>query len=365
MTDKKTTGVVGAVVAITLMLGGCLIGLPLFLMGGAASASPCGPVPVSVPSPGAEGTTKWNDSQVANAAIIVAVGQEMKVPARGLVIALATAMQESTLRNLNYGDRDSVGLFQQRPSQGWGTVAQLTDPRYASGKFYTSLLKVEGWQGMRLTDAAQAVQNSGTPEAYQQWQDDANALAAAILKVGSIDELGGGAPGAPCGPGAFEPVPVGPGGWVQPVRAGVVAPWGQDRGDHRHAGVDLGAGKKTPIRAAAAGVVSTSKCNAPAWHGCDSDGYPGLGGCGWYVDVRHAGNIATRYCHMIQQPFVQVGQKVAAGEVLGLSGSSGNSSGPHLHYEVHRGVAPGQSLTFGNSVDPVAFMAGVGAPLGG
>src|SRR6185312_11817716 len=138
VTDQKTKGLIGAVVAVILLLAGCVIGLPLFLMGGAASASPCGPIPVSVPSGGGKGTTTWNESQVANAAIIVAVGQEMKVPARGLVIALATAMQESTLRNLNYGDRDSVGLFQQRPSQGWGTVAQLTDPRYAAGKFYTS-----------------------------------------------------------------------------------------------------------------------------------------------------------------------------------------------------------------------------------
>ncbi|PGH43678.1 peptidase M23 [Micromonospora sp. WMMA1996] len=365
MTDRKTSGLVAAFVAITLVLAGCVVGLPLFLMAGSVSASPCGTLPVPGPSGGGTATTEWDQSQVANAAIIVAVGQEMQVPPRGLVIALATAMQESTLRNLDYGDRDSVGLFQQRPSQGWGTVAQLTDPRYASGKFYTALLKVEGWQGMRLTDAAQAVQRSGLPEAYQKWEDDAYALAAAVLNVGSIDELGGGPPGAPCGPGAFEPVPVGPGGWVQPVRAGIVAPWGQDRGDHKHAGVDLGAPKLTPIRAVAAGVVSTSTCNAPEWHGCDTDGYPGLGGCGWYVDVRHDGDIATRYCHMVRQPFVRVGQKVAAGEVLGLSGSSGNSSGPHLHFEVHRGVAPGQSLNFGNSVDPVAFMAAVGAPLGG
>ena len=126
-------------------------------------------------------------------------------------------------------------------------------------------------------------------------------------------------------------------------RAGIVAPWGQDRGDHKHAGVDLGAPKLTPIRAVAAGVVSTSKCNAPEWHGCDTDGYPGLGGCGWYVDVRHDGNIATRYCHMVRRPDVTYGQHVDVGQPIGLVGTSGHSSGPHLHFEVHINVSCGKT----------------------
>lgn len=95
---------------------------------------------------------------------------------RGWVIAVATAMQESTLRNLPGGDRDSAGLFQQRSSQGWGTRAQLQEPRYAAGKFYTALLAVDGWQAMALADAAQAVQRSAYPGAYAKWEDDAIAL---------------------------------------------------------------------------------------------------------------------------------------------------------------------------------------------
>jgi hypothetical protein len=95
-------------------------------------------------------------------------------------VALATALQESKLRNLPFGDRDSVGLFQQRPSQGWGTVSQISDPRYAAGKFYSALLRIHGWQTMKVTDAAQAVQKSGAPSAYQKWAAEATILAHAL-----------------------------------------------------------------------------------------------------------------------------------------------------------------------------------------
>jgi hypothetical protein len=105
----------------------------------------------------------YNPEQIANAATIVAVGKRMQVPEHGLVIAIATALQESGLRNLDHGDRDSLGLFQQRPSQGWGTPTQLTDPTYAATAFYRRLLEVPGWQQMSVNQAAQAVQRSATP----------------------------------------------------------------------------------------------------------------------------------------------------------------------------------------------------------
>ncbi|MBV6695530.1 C40 family peptidase [Kitasatospora aureofaciens] len=118
--------------------------------------------------------------QIPMAQTIVATGVALKVPPRGQVIALATAMQESRLRNLSSGDRDSLGLFQQRPSQGWGTAAQLQDPVYASTAFYQALLKVSGWQDLPLTVAAQKVQLSGYPDAYAQWEPLATALQQAI-----------------------------------------------------------------------------------------------------------------------------------------------------------------------------------------
>ncbi|MVO90275.1 hypothetical protein GPA10_37390 [Streptomyces sp. p1417] len=121
--------------------------------------------------------------QVPNAQTIVGTGLSMKVPKRGQIVALATAMQESRLRNLASGDRDSLGLFQQRPSMGWGTAQQIRDPVYASERFYKALLKVHGWQQMTVTQAAQAVQASGFPDAYAQWEPLATALQSAIAKT--------------------------------------------------------------------------------------------------------------------------------------------------------------------------------------
>jgi len=115
------------------------------------------------------------DEMRQNAEIIIRVGREMGVSDYGIVIALATAAQESTLRNLDWGDRDSVGLFQQRPSQGWGTVEELTDPVHASLLFYGALLNVSGWESMAVTEAAQAVQISAYPDAYAKWEASARA----------------------------------------------------------------------------------------------------------------------------------------------------------------------------------------------
>lgn len=120
----------------------------------------------------------WSAARIRNAATITNVARTRGLAPRAAVIAVATAMQESSLDNLDNGDRDSVGLFQQRPSQGWGTVAQLTDPVYASGKFYDALVKVADWQTRPLTKVAQAVQRSGTPDAYAKWEQDAGALVA-------------------------------------------------------------------------------------------------------------------------------------------------------------------------------------------
>jgi hypothetical protein len=94
-----------------------------------------------------------------------------------VTVALATALQESKLRNLDYGDRDSLGLFQQRPSQGWGTAAQVQDPVHAARAFYTHLRRIPGWQALPVTVAAQRVQHSGAPSAYAQWEPAARQLA--------------------------------------------------------------------------------------------------------------------------------------------------------------------------------------------
>lgn len=123
--------------------------------------------------------------QARNASVIAAVGVRRQLPARAVSIALATAFQESKLRNLDHGDRDSLGIFQQRPSQGWGTKAEVRDPYYASNAFYEVLAKIDGFQTMRITEAAQKVQRSGYPEAYEPHAADARALASALTGYSS------------------------------------------------------------------------------------------------------------------------------------------------------------------------------------
>ena len=118
--------------------------------------------------------------QAENAALIAAISVQRGMPARAATIALATAYQESKLRNIEHGDRDSLGLFQQRPSQGWGTPEQVLDPYYSTNAFYDGLLRIDGYADLRVTEAAQAVQRSGFPEAYAEHEADARVLASAL-----------------------------------------------------------------------------------------------------------------------------------------------------------------------------------------
>lgn len=140
-----------------------------------------------------DGSADMTVEQADNAATIAAVGVAQGMPDHGAVsrvrgkelvdavtIALATAMQESGLRNLTGGDRDSAGLFQQRPSQGWGTYAQVTDPVHAAVAFYDKLRSEPDWTTLTVTEAAQLVQRSAAPQAYARWEPRARAIAAAL-----------------------------------------------------------------------------------------------------------------------------------------------------------------------------------------
>jgi hypothetical protein len=126
---------------------------------------------------GAQSSISLGKEETDNAKAIVDTAKKLGMGERGAVIAVATSMQESKLQNLGHlgdlNDHDSLGLFQQRPSSGWGTSEQITDPTYASTSFLNSLKQVDGWQDMPLSDAAQAVQVSAFPAAYAQWEDQA------------------------------------------------------------------------------------------------------------------------------------------------------------------------------------------------
>jgi hypothetical protein len=128
---------------------------------------------------------------LTNANTIIQVGTNLGVPAEGHAIALATALVESNLVNVRHGDRDSLGLFQQRPSQGWGTPEQILDPVYSSTKFYERLVKVRDWQKRDPGEVAQAVQISAFPDRYGQRMTDARSIQAGILKDGSCKPAGG------------------------------------------------------------------------------------------------------------------------------------------------------------------------------
>ena len=151
-------------------------GRTLVVPGAAAAA----PAPASVPG----AVTLLDAEMETNARVIVSVGRKLGVSDYGIVIALAAAMQESSLRNINYGHLDSVGLFQQRPSSGWGTVAQLTNAEHAAKLFYggpsnpnkgvtRGLLDISGWSSLTVTQAAQKVQISAFPDAYAKWETSA------------------------------------------------------------------------------------------------------------------------------------------------------------------------------------------------
>jgi cell wall-associated NlpC family hydrolase len=142
----------------------------------AAPVTACGTSPVQAGKT-VDGVT-LDPGQLSDARVIYDVSATLGLPHRAAVIAEATAMQESRLINLPYGTDDSLGLFQQRPSQGWGTPAQIMQPVYASTRFYQTLVNVPGWQSLPLTVAAQAVQGSATPDAYAQWEPLADSLVA-------------------------------------------------------------------------------------------------------------------------------------------------------------------------------------------
>ena len=284
----------------------------------------------------------FDAEQLANARTIIAVGKAANVPAYGWVIALATAMQESGLRNLPYGDRDSLGLFQQRPSMGWGTPAQVMDPVYASTKFFERLVAVPGWLSMPVTRAAQAVQRSGLPDAYADREAAARRLVERLAPEVDVALL---VTTDNCFVGTEGPVvvPLPPGTYRDEHNyGGTSAHWAAT-----HTGDDLAAPCGTPVLAATAGVVVIESGSGWTWSGR------------WLVKIQTApGALTTWYGHM-QVLTVNPGQRVQAGQQIGEVGSLGNATGCHLHFEVH----PHGGGYLEDQIDPAAWLAAnVGKP---
>jgi len=171
----RTVGILVLAVVVLIALG---LGLYVWLRGHELTA----------PVPGQQRcvATASNHSVVVDleqahyTSIIVGLSVKRRLASRAASIAMATVYQETGIRNLDHGDRDSVGLFQQRPSQGWGTAKQLQDPYYATGKFYDALVKIKNWETDDINDVAQKVQRSGYPEAYRDHEADARVLASTL-----------------------------------------------------------------------------------------------------------------------------------------------------------------------------------------
>ncbi|MEU3690560.1 peptidoglycan DD-metalloendopeptidase family protein [Streptomyces narbonensis] len=293
-----------------------------------------------------------NAAELANARVIYSEAVKLfgsKDGARAAVIGIATAYQESRLQNLQGGHLDSAGLFQQRPSMGWGTHAQVTNPAYAANKFFTTMKQsAPGWKSMPLWEASHKVQRSGSPMAPAAFE-----LAAAKLVVQFSGGKAADAPGKhrkpydatkdrpqvqEPAPKPVEQKPVTPAvrGWVKPVQAAAGTPFGQKGSmwsSGYHTGQDFPAPQGTPIVAAGTGQVVEA-----GW----------AGAYGQSVVIQHENGVKTRYAHM-SAISVRMGQTVQAGAQIGNVGSTGNSTGAHLHLEF---------IANGVQVDPMRYLGG-------
>ena len=308
-------------------------------------------------------------TQLTHAATIVAVGEGLRIPRQGIVVALATAAQESAFRNYaNDGrggdlepdqrgvsaslrlphdavgsDHGSVGLFQQQ-YPWWGTLAELMDPATSAALFYQALLKMPGWQDLPVTVAAQRVQRSAFPSAYAAHEPLARQLVAMLagttdttpmpefVQAGLADE------GMPCGFGSADGL-IMAGDLVFPLPAGSFSVgsgfgWRDNptgAGADNHTGLDFAAPSGTPVYALADGVVSMAMTSAVSY--------------GNRVILEHSPTMQTLYAHLSVIE-VRQGQVVTAGQRIGQVGSTGRSTGNHLHLEVRQSSTPVDPLTW-------------------
>lgn len=304
--------------------------------------------PVRTADEAADLPVALDSEQLANASIVVSTAEALGLPPQAAVVGLATALQESGLRVLTQAesDRDSAGIFQQRPSQGWGSVEQVMDPVYASQRFYTALRKVPGWESLPVTVAAQRVQRSAFPTAYVDDEATARQL---------LSQLGSGADGSTVVSAVQSTVCA---SYVDgsPVQYPLPATSGyQDLGNYGgdgplwsngHTGTDFSVACGTPVLAATSGTVLVE--TDQSWSGR------------WLVQVSTSeGELTTWYAHM-QAVTVQPGATVHAGQQIGEVGSEGNSTGCHLHFEVH----PHGGSIYEDDIDPTPWLAEhVGNPL--
>lgn len=382
---KKLLAAVAGLMLLAPMLGLLSVGVlvnPAVLNQGncIASGVVLGPIPDELEVTMKDGYTfTLNKQQLTHAGTIITVGSSIPGVGRdGILIALMAALTESTLRQLantgtypesgnypndgNGSDHDSLGLFQMRPQSGWGTVAELMDTTYQARAFYggpdgpnypspRGLLDIPGWQQMDKGEAAQAVEVSAYPDRYQNYEPVARTILDTLTRPGGGN--GSGVPGDTNIPETSRLVfPLPTGSYVHTSSFGprIDPITGEAR---LHAGTDWAAPDGTPIFALADGLVTYAGM---------VDGYSGQ------ITIEHTiggEKVATKYIHMWAHGIhVTTGDRVTAGQHIGDVGSSGHSTGPHLHFEVHPGGANAPA------VDAEPWLAehgveGIDAPIGG
>ena len=335
-------------VLLIALLGGGGAAPPVDCAAGESAAS-------ALPTAPAAADTELDAEQMAVAQQVVAAVRAFPPTAnkpKAAVIALATARQESGIRNLDYGDRDSLGVFQQRPSQGWGTPRQVTNVPHATRSFLRHLVLEPGWETRAVTDVAADVQRPAEEYRglYAQWVPLATRVTEELWPSGEVSLIGT-TRDETCDElmltsgqeGVVYPVPPGLAGTDSHNWGGTGGLWSA-----WHTGTDFSVPCGTPVLAATGGTVEID--HGEAWAGP------------WLVKVvTGPTSLATWYAHM-QAIEVVDGQRVVAGQRLGAAGDQGNASGCHLHFEVHlqNGAIYGPDNT-----DPSRWLAQHAARTGG
>lgn len=326
---KRALSIVAVVVALLLPLGAVVLGPALFAQASTGNG-------LCVADPDSSAVAGYEGAQLENAAAIVSAANEYDLGLRGAQVGVMTAMEESTLRNIAYGDgatnpdgsiADSVGLFQQQSS--WGTIEQRMDPAASARLFFARLANLGGWETMAPEAAAHAIQVNDQPGRYAEHWSNAVEVVAALTS------------GAACSTSGTLSAD----GWSLPAGDPISSPYGW-RADpisgvrKFHNGIDFDGECGAPIYAMASGTV----------RGVFEDSYGAN-----IIEVDHGGGYTTWYVHMDDAGvLVQEGQAVAGGQQIGAQGSSGYSTGCHVHFEAQLD---------GNAIDPGPLFAQQGLAL--
>lgn len=320
---------------VVLIVG---ISRPDFANASNACGVGAGDAAVSVRNVPDDGIGPWSSEQVANAAAIIAAGEELAVPARAQAIAVMTAMGESSLQVVDYGDTagpDSRGLFQQRANGAWGSYEERMDPRMSSINFYEALLRVEGWEALEPTIAAHRTQRNADPFHYERWWPEAVDLITQMTDAG-VEVLEAGE--------SCSALDVAPGQVTWPVANGVSVDrsnWGNSGGNwaRGHTGTDFSLPCGEPVYAAHSGIARTDSSQS-GWAGPN------------FIKIETGSDsLATWYAHMAAAN-VADGDVVTAGQVIGRVGTLGNSTGCHLHFEVH----PTNGSIYADNINPSTWL---------